>query len=99
MRLRNVCNTSGASLTGLAVGLAAGLAAGLLTAPMRGSALRASIRERAVDGSTRLQQLIEEGRRALSTRIHRAQPESLTAPLGEIASMHTGSSTPMGAMS
>ncbi len=42
---------------GLAVGVAVGLAAGLLAAPMRGSDMRANLRERAADGSGRLQSL------------------------------------------
>jgi hypothetical protein len=40
---------------GLAIGVAAGLTAGLLAAPLRGSDLRAVLRQRAVDGSERLQ--------------------------------------------
>jgi gas vesicle protein len=42
---------------GLAVGVAAGLTAGLLAAPMRGTDMRASLRERATDGGARLQSL------------------------------------------
>jgi gas vesicle protein len=47
---------------GLAIGVAAGLTAGLLAAPMRGSQMRAALRERAGDGSVRLQSMAASGR-------------------------------------
>ena len=47
---------------GLAVGVAAGLTAGLLAAPMRGTDMRASLRERASDGGARLQSLADSYR-------------------------------------
>lgn len=93
---------------GLAIGVAAGLAAGLLAAPMRGSDMRANLRDRAAGGSARLQSLasssrgwalqaldrglmlIEEGRRAFQTSStpQIAEPQRLTATLGEIAQTH-----------
>ena len=81
MRLRNACSMSNTSLIGLAVGAAMGLVAGLLAAPMKGSAMRALLRDRGLS-------LIEEGRRALRTSV--TEPEPLTATLGEIASIHDG---------
>ena len=45
-----------------ACGIAAGLTAGLLAAPMRGSEMRATLRERATDGNARLQSLATSGR-------------------------------------
>jgi len=107
MRSRTVSGVSTASLMGLAVGVVAGLTAGLLAAPVRGNVMRARLRTRAHDGSVRLQSLasssrdwashtvdralslIEQGRRALRTGA--AEPESLHATVGEIASMHGGS--------
>src|SRR5688500_12480397 len=62
MRSRSVCSMSGASLMGFAVGVAAGVAAGLLAAPMRGSEMRATLRERTTDGSARLQSLATSSR-------------------------------------
>lgn len=84
-----MCSMSGASLMGLAVGLAAGVAAGLLTAPMPGSALRASLRSRADSALERGARLFEEGRRAFE-RSNLAAPEVLTATLGEIAQSRPG---------
>lgn len=49
-------------MIGLAVGIAAGLTAGLLAAPMRGSDMRANLRDRVGDGSVRLQSLASSGR-------------------------------------
>jgi gas vesicle protein len=96
MRSRSGYGMSG-SLIGLAVGLAAGVAAGLLTAPMRGSEMRASLRSRADGALGRGTRLLEEGRRAfnrkstmLQSDVAETRPSSLTAPLGEIAQMHTG---------
>lgn len=99
---------------GFAIGMAAGLTAGLLAAPMRGRDMRASIRQRAVDGNARLQSLaesgrswaqhtadravslVEEGRRALSTRgVRTSEPQPLTASLGDIATMHELTHQPM----
>jgi hypothetical protein len=62
MRSRGVCNMSGSTLMGLAVGVAAGLTAGLLAAPLRGSDLRAVLRQRAADGSERLQSFASSSR-------------------------------------
>ena len=85
------------SLMGLALGMAAGVAAGLLTAPMRGSDMRASLRSRADGAVGRGSRLLEEGRRAFNrntamtpSNVAETRPSSLTAPLGEIAEMHTG---------
>jgi hypothetical protein len=60
MRSRGLCN--GSSLAGFAIGIAAGLTAGLLAAPVRGSDLRAVLRQRAVDGSERLQSFASSSR-------------------------------------
>lgn len=93
---------------GLAIGVAMGLTAGLLGAPMRGSEMRANLRDRAADGRARLQVLasssrgwalqaldrglmvVEEGRRAFQTTSTPivAEPQRLTATLGEIAQTH-----------
>ncbi len=90
MRAGNICNMSSASLMGLAIGMVAGISAGLLAAPMRGTAMRATLRQRAADSSARLSSLIEQGRRALSTGSHASQPTTLTATLHEVASMQGG---------
>jgi gas vesicle protein len=81
-----------ASLMGLAVGLAAGAAAGLLTAPMRGTQMRASLRTRADSALDRSMQLLEDGRRALRARVGTVSATGsapLTATLGEIADLHS----------
>ena len=57
---------------GLAVGLAAGMTAGLLAAPMRGSDMRANLRDRAADGSARLQSFASSGRGWAFDAIERA---------------------------
>ena len=57
---------------GLAVGVAAGLTAGLLAAPMRGDQMRATLRERATDGSARLQSMATSGRGWAQGAIDRA---------------------------
>lgn len=75
---------------GLALGLAAGAAAGLLAAPMRGAALRSSLRSRADDALDRGLMLIEEGRRLFNTSAPVREPDVLRATLGEIAEMHAG---------
>ena len=77
---------------GLAVGLAAGAAAGLLSAPMRGSDMRASLRSRADGALDRGLNLLDEGRRAFNRPgVHAAAvPETLTATLGEMAQAHPG---------
>jgi gas vesicle protein len=60
---------SGTTLVGLAVGVAAGLTAGLLAAPMRGTEMRANLRQRANDRSAQLRSLAESGRNwAMSAR-------------------------------
>ena len=56
---------------GLAVGVAAGLAAGLLTAPMRGTDMRASLRSRAAEGGARLHTLASSGREWAQNARHR----------------------------
>ena len=88
-------------MMGLGVGLLAGVAAGLLMAPMRGSQLRASLRSRADDALDRGMMLLEEGRRAFSTgsAASAPAPEPLTATLGEIAQMHSGTRLPSEARS
>ena len=106
MRSRTGNGVTGMSLIGLAVGIAAGLAAGLLAAPTSGSVMRARLRDRAADGSARLQSLAASSRdwaaqaydRGLSlveegTRALRTkpEPEPLRATIGEIAAMHDGS--------
>lgn len=92
MKSRSVQGKSAASLMGLAVGLVAGAAAGLLAAPMRGSAMRASLRSRADDALDRGITLFEEGRRAFRSRRGMGETgPALTATLGEIAEMHQGS--------
>lgn len=70
MRSRTV-SFSGASLIGLGVGVAAGLAAGLLAAPMRGTEMRATLRNRAADGGARLQTLASSSRDWASQTIDR----------------------------
>jgi hypothetical protein len=82
---------------GLAVGVVAGVAAGLLAAPMRGADMRANLRSRADDALDRGMQLLEEGRRAfrtgrggMTTSAVDATPTPLTATLGEIAQIHSG---------
>lgn len=94
MKSRSVL--SAGALMGLAVGLAVGAAAGLLATPMRGAAMRASLRSRADDAFDRGMMLIEEGRRVFSTTPATVspfenEPSVLRAPLGEIAEMHAGS--------
>jgi gas vesicle protein len=81
---------SGSSMLGIGVGLLAGAAAGLLMAPMRGSQMRASLRSHADSALDRGMTLVEEGRRAFRTRMAR-ESEPLTAPLAEIAQMHSRS--------
>lgn len=94
MRSRIVGSMSAASLMGVGVGLVVGVASGLLMAPMRGSQMRASLRSRADEALNRGRALLEEGRRALQTNwgsmTHDAETTALTAPLGEIAQMHSG---------
>ncbi|HUE84798.1 MAG TPA: YtxH domain-containing protein [Vicinamibacterales bacterium] len=76
---------------GLAVGLAAGVTLGLLAAPMRGSAMRASLRSRADGALDRGLNLLDEGRRAFNrSRPSEAAPVPLTATLGEMAQTHPG---------
>jgi hypothetical protein len=87
---------SAASMMGLGVGLLAGAAAGLLMAPMRGSEMRSSLRARTDQALDRGMRLIEEGRRALRTT---PAPGPLTATLGEIAQLHTGTPLPSEARS
>lgn len=72
MRSRTGSNMSATTWMGLAVGVAAGLTAGLLAAPMRGSDMRANLRDRAVDGSARLQSLTSSGRGWAFDAIERA---------------------------
>ena len=105
MRSRTSYGVSQASLMGLAVGVTAGLAVGLLMAPTRGSDMRARLRDRASDGSARLQSLASSSRdwathaidRGLSLveqgrrALRTSTPEPLRATVGEIASMHDGS--------
>jgi hypothetical protein len=79
---------SGSSMVGIGVGLLAGAAAGLLMAPMRGSQMRASLRSRTDSALDRGMALLEEGRRAFRTRVW-GESEPLTAPLSEIAQMHS----------
>ena len=74
---------------GLVLGLAAGVAAGLLAAPMRGSALRASLRSRAEGALDRGARLLEEGRHAFE-RSDLAAPGVLTATLGEMTQSRPG---------
>jgi hypothetical protein len=90
---------SGASMMGLGMGLLAGVAAGLLFAPSRGSQLRATLRSRADGAWDRGMMLLEEGRRAFRTggseisaagTTGSAGTATLTASLGEIAQMHSG---------
>jgi hypothetical protein len=104
MRSRSVWSLSGGSLLGVAVGLATGAAAALLVTPMRGSDMRANLRARADEARDRGLSLIEEGRRALRTRMGGSDPADaaalsgisatpdapLSATLGEIAQMHSG---------
>jgi gas vesicle protein len=73
MTSRTVGNWSNGSLIGLAVGVAAGVAAGLLMAPMRGRELRQTLRDRAADGSARLQSLASQGRTWCEQAIDRSQ--------------------------
>lgn len=104
MRSRTVCGVSGASLVGLAIGVTVGLAAGFLTAPLRGTAMRARLRDRAAEGGVRLQSLASSSRDWAAHALNRAssvidegrralrttRPEPLRATVGEIASMHEG---------
>lgn len=90
---------------GLAVGVAVGLVAGLLASPTRGSVTRARLRDRAVDGSARLQSLASSTRdwathtfdRGVSLveqgrrALRTSHAEPLRASVGEISSMHDGS--------
>lgn len=85
-------------MLGLGLGLLAGAAAGLLLAPMRGAQMRSSLRARADHALDRGIRLIEEGRRALRTS-EPPTPPPLTATLGEIAEMHTGTPLPSEARS
>ena len=105
MRSRRVSGVSGSSLMGLALGVTAGLAVGLLAAPMRGSVMRARLREQAADGSVRLQSLASSSRdwatRAVDQgwslieqgrrALRTSEPEPLHATMGEIAAMHDSS--------
>jgi gas vesicle protein len=88
---------SAGSMLGLGLGLLAGAAAGLLWAPMQGRQLRESLRSRAEGAFDRGLRLIDEGRRALQTSS--ATPGPLTATMGEIAEMHTGTPLPSEARS
>jgi gas vesicle protein len=94
---------SGASLLGVGVGLLVGAAAGLMFAPMRGGQMRASLRSRADQAWQHGMMLLEEGRHALRTTSAATSSTSpsvstteapgtpLTATLGEIAQIHSGS--------
>lgn len=91
---------SGASAIAAGVGLLAGVTAGLLLVPMRGSQMRASLRNRADRALDRGMALVEEGRRVFGTAA--GSPASvtpasvataaapLTATIGEIAQLHEG---------
>lgn len=105
MRSRMFGSMSGASILGLGVGLIAGAAAGLLMAPMRGREMRGALRSRSERLRTRADQaydrgmmLLEEGRRAFrTTRNAAGENTPLTATLGEIAQIHSGSRLEAGA--
>ena len=56
---------------GLAAGVVVGVAAGLLAAPMRGTEMRSRLRERAIDGSARLQSLADSSRGWATDAMHR----------------------------
>lgn len=78
-------------MLGLAVGCVGGAAAGLLAAPMRGAAMRASLRSRADSALDRGMTLFDEGRRAFQTRYGAGADAAPPPTLGEIAEMHQGS--------
>jgi gas vesicle protein len=80
----------GMSIIGLGLGLLAGVAAGLLMAPMRGSQMRQSLRERADQARHRGMALLEEGRRAFRETRASGETGPLTATLGDIARTHSG---------
>jgi gas vesicle protein len=89
---------------GLALGVTAGLALGLLAAPMRGSAMRARLRDRAAERGTRLQSLASSSRDWAAQALERGwslleqgrralrttEAAPLHATMGEIATMHNG---------
>jgi gas vesicle protein len=77
----------------MGVGLLVGAAVGLVLAPMRGGQMRAALRSRADQARQQGMMLLEEGRRAFRTSHAPIDAErgTLTATLGEIAQLHTGS--------
>jgi gas vesicle protein len=106
MESRSVPRPSGFSLPLVVVAVAAGVAAGLLLAPRPGSALRATVRDRATDASQRLrtyaassyewaQQWLNRpaGSVAGRTVAFSETPVALTATLGELSGVDQPAAT------
>lgn len=106
MESRSVPRSPGFSLPLMIAAVAAGVAAGLLFAPRPGSALRATVRDRATDAGQRLRtyaaSTYEWAQQRFNGQINARTPEvppHLTATLGEVAGVDDPGATRWGVTS